>query len=445
MQNYTLQKELVERLYWLIRLRWIAVLGVFLAIMFSGLAVSISLPVRALYVIASFLGLYNAFFFVLVRRRNSASWAKDSPEALGQISLTANAQIALDLLTLAALIHLSGGIENPFIFYFLFHISIAGILLSRRAAFFQATFSVFLFCLVAGLEYARFLPHHNLTGFITDSQHNNPVYVLGVSFVFVSTLYIAVYLTTSISARLRKREELLREANEQLKEKDRIKSEYVLRVSHDIKEHLAAIQACLEPVSRGITGELNPKQLDLIDRAANRTSKLLFFVKALLEFTRIKLNKEVKMDYFSLKDMLSEAISYVSSRAQEKNISLNSIVAPNIEQIMGSREYIQEGLINILANSVKYTPRNGGVDIRVSDKGNRVSIEIVDNGIGIPKDELPRIFEEFYRASNARKIERDGTGLGLSIAKQIVELHSGKIWVESEEGKGSTFHVELPK
>ena len=102
-------------------------------------------------------------------------------------------------------------------------------------------------------------------------------------------------------------------------------------------------------------------------------------------------------------------------------------------------------MINLLANSVKYTHNNGKIDIKAFDKGNRILIEIADNGIGIPKDELPKIFEEFYRAANAKKTERDGTGLGLSIAKQIVERHNGRIWVESEEGKGSKFSIELPK
>jgi signal transduction histidine kinase len=101
--------------------------------------------------------------------------------------------------------------------------------------------------------------------------------------------------------------------------------------------------------------------------------------------------------------------------------------------------------VNILANAVKYTPCNGKIDIRVNDKGNTILIQIKDTGIGIPNDELPKIFEEFFRASNAKEIEKDGTGLGLSIAKQVIERHNGKIWVESEKGKGSTFSIELPK
>jgi len=120
-------------------------------------------------------------------------------------------------------------------------------------------------------------------------------------------------------------------------------------------------------------------------------------------------------------------------------------VDPAIDKIRGSEEYIQEAVLNLVANSVKYTPRSGKVNVNVIDKGNSIFIEISDTGIGIPEGELPKIFDEFYRASNAKNIEKDGTGLGLAIARQIVERHNGKIRVESEEGKGTAFFVTLPK
>ncbi|MFZ5801387.1 MAG: sensor histidine kinase, partial [Candidatus Omnitrophota bacterium] len=309
----------------------------------------------------------------------------------------------------------------------------------------QATLAAFLFCFIVALEYFGILPHYHLKDFILQDQYKNLLFIGGVAFVFVSTLYIAVYMATSITARLRQREKTIEDANARLKEKDRVKSEYVLRVSHDIKEHLAAIQGCLEPVAAGIVGELNPKQLDLIQRAAQRTGKLIFFVKALLEITRIKLSRQIKMDYLSLKEVVCESVAHIAAKANDKDISLNYFVEPSIDRIRGSREYIQETITNLLANSVKYTARNGKINLQVADKGSYILIEISDNGIGIPKDELPMIFEEFFRASNARAVEKDGTGLGLSIAKQIVELHNGRITVESEVGKGTTFKIALPK
>jgi len=431
-------EALSERLYWLIRLRWIAVAGVFLTVFLVGHVLGFSLPVAPLYATTAALAVYNLANLLLLRSVRG----RESFVILNRI---ANGQIALDLLSLVILIHFSGGIENPFLFYFIFHMIIASILLNRRASFLQATFAAALFFTVVIAEYLDILPHYCVKGFMAYDQQHNLIYITGISFVFVSTLYIAVYMATSISKRLKQREKVLEEANLQLEEKDRIKSEYVLRVSHGIKEHLSAIQGCLEPVAGGITGELNAKQFDLVQRAAQRTAKLMAFVVALLQITRIKLYKEMKMEYFSLKDSVDEAVNYTSSKAKAKFISVSFTIDAGIDKIRAAKEYIQETLTNLLVNSIKYTPRNGRVDIMIRNKGSSVLIEIADTGIGIPKNELPRIFEEFYRASNAKDVERDGTGLGLSIAKHVIEMHNGKIWVESEEGKGSKFSIELPK
>ncbi len=431
-------ERLIERLHWLIRLRWIAVAGVFLTTLVVSHVFKFSLAAEPLYAVAIILGIYNLLFLLLLRSMKGR-------ESIAAINRIANAQISLDLLSLAVLIHFSGGIENPFLFYFIFHMIIASILLERRASFLQATFAVALFFAIVISEYLGILPHYCLKRFIVYDQQRNLIYITGISFVFVSTLYIAVYMATSISGRLKQREKALEETNLRLEEKDHVKSEYVLRVTHGIKEHLSAIQGCLEPVAGGITGELNPGQFDLVQRAAQRTAKLMFFVKALLQITQIKLSKEIKMEYFSLEDSVSEAISYTFSKAKDKNITVNFTIDPGIDKIRAAREYIRETLMNLIVNSIKYTSRNGKVDIKISDKGSSIVIEISDTGIGIPKNELPRIFEEFYRASNAKEVERDGTGLGLSIAKHVVEMHNGKIWVESEEGKGSKFSIELPK
>lgn len=438
MRGFDPGKDLLERNHWLIRLRWIALVGVSATIFFASRVLKLSLALTPLYAIAASLAAYNLILLIIVSRIKKT----ESPAAINRIT---NAQISVDLLCLTGLLHFSGGVENPFAFYFVFHMIIAGILLSRRASFLQATFTVLLFCAMAASEYSGIFPHHGLGKFSGQDLYNNFIYVSGVSFVFISAIYIAVYMATSISQRLREREKILEETNTLLKKQDLLKSEYVLRVSHDIKEHLAAIQGCLEPVAGGITGKLNPKQLDLVQRAVHRTAKLMFFVKALLEITRIKLTKEVKMGYFYFQDVLSEAIVYIASKAEDKNITLNSVVEHSIDRIYGAQEYIQETIVNILANAVKYTPCNGKIDIRVTDRGNEILIQIKDTGIGIPEDELPKIFDEFFRASNAKEVEKDGTGLGLSIARQVIERHNGKIWVESVQGKGSTFHIELPK
>jgi signal transduction histidine kinase len=441
MRDISQQNGLIERIYWLIRLRWVAAIGVALTIFFTDQILNIFLPFFFLYSVAILLAIYNFIFLIYLNRIN-----KKRLENLSVIAnRIANIQISLDLLCLVILIHFSGGIENPFIFYFIFHMIIASILLSRRASFLQATFAIFLFCSMVILEYFGILSHYCLRGFIIHNLHDNSIYVSGVSFVFITTLYIAVYMATSISLRLKQRERSLKEANKLLQEKDRAKSEYVLRVTHDIKEHLSAVQSCIEPVMDGIVGKLNEKQLDLLLRADRRTDRLLFFVKALLEISRIKLSDHIKMAYFSLSKTVRNAIAYVETKAKNKGIILDVHIEPSIDKIRGSQLYIEETISNLLANSIKYTSEGGKINLDVVDKGESILIQIKDTGIGIPQDEIDKVFDEFYRASNAREVERDGTGLGLSIAKQVIERHRGKIWVKSEEGKGATFFILLPK
>jgi two-component system phosphate regulon sensor histidine kinase PhoR len=138
-------------------------------------------------------------------------------------------------------------------------------------------------------------------------------------------------------------------------------------------------------------------------------------------------------------------LASVETYAKEKTITVISNVDPSVGQIVGDEFSINEMLMNLIFNAVKYTPDNKNVQLEAKVQDDYVQIDISDTGIGIPAEELPNIFDEFFRASNAKKKEKEGTGLGLSIVKQIVERHDGKISVQSQEGQGTTFTVTLPR
>jgi signal transduction histidine kinase len=244
---------------------------------------------------------------------------------------------------------------------------------------------------------------------------------------------------------LKKQEKALREANIQLREKDRIKDEYVSRVTHDIKGHLAAVQSCLYIAANESTGPLNEKQSDFLSRALKRNGQLTDFVKELLNLTQMRLSGRLQMEPFSLPDSISKALASIANRAKEKSITVSSNVDPSLGQIIGNEFSINEMITNLLFNAVKYTPENKTVHLEAKGYDDHAQIDFVDTGIGIPADELANVFDEFFRATNAQKSEKDGTGLGLSIVKQIVERHGGEISVESEQGQGTKFTVTLPK
>jgi signal transduction histidine kinase len=159
----------------------------------------------------------------------------------------------------------------------------------------------------------------------------------------------------------------------------------------------------------------------------------------------MKMTGRLEMSQFSLKNAIFNAFASVESRAAGKSIDLNYEIDSSVDEIYGEPLLIEETITNLLLNSIKYTPGKGAIKLVAADGGDDVIIEICDTGIGIPQDEIDKIFDEFYRASNARKVERDGTGLGLAIAKQVVERHGGRIWVVNNQTGGSTFSFVLPK
>ncbi|MHC4145525.1 MAG: sensor histidine kinase, partial [Planctomycetota bacterium] len=257
---------------------------------------------------------------------------------------------------------------------------------------------------------------------------------------------------------LQKQEKALREANVKLKEKDRIKDEYVSRVTHDIKGHLATIKSWLYVASNQPSDTSNDKQSEFLDRAMGRTVQLTDFVKELLNLTQMRLSGRMQMEAFSLPDSgrmqmeafslpdsISKALNSVADRANEKSIAVTSSVDPSLGRIIGNEFSINEVITNLLFNAIKYTPENKTVHLEAGGYDDHVRIDISDTGIGIPADEVTNVFDEFFRATNARESEKDGTGLGLSIVKQIVERHAGKISVESRQDQGTKFTVTLSK
>jgi signal transduction histidine kinase len=243
---------------------------------------------------------------------------------------------------------------------------------------------------------------------------------------------------------LKKQEAALRDANLKLQEKDRIKDEYVSRVTHDIKGHLAAIQSCLYIAADKSFGPLSEKQSDFMGRAMKRTTQLTGFVKELLNLTQMRLSGRLEMQVFRLPDCIYKALASVANRAQAKSIAVTSNVEPSVGRMVGNEFSINEMIANLLFNAVNYTPEHKSVHLEAKGWDKYVQIDVIDTGIGIPADEIDHVFDEFFRATNAQKTEKDGTGLGLSIVKQIVQQHGGTISVKSREGQGTTFTVILP-
>lgn len=424
------------KVVWLVNLRWVAGLCVIIATYVTSGILHISIRATELYILALILFMFNFIYSFLIKRTKEGR-----SEIIREQSIIV-IQIIADLILLTCLLHFAGGVENPFIIYYIFHLMIASILLPRRVAYLITTFTLVLVALLAFLEFLGFIPHYSLEGFLTNGFYDDINYLAGTGFVFVTTSYVVVYMTGTISSKLRKAEREYRLANIQLEEKDKIKDEYVYRLSHDIKGHVAAIKSCLD-ASAMLDSPETIKKFDKM--AVERTEQLSDFIKNLLRITRLRLNKESELTDFSLKSVIEQVIELNRVFADKKQISVHHELDDNGIMFRGNMFSVEEAFGNLVQNAIKYTNTKGKVSVRLYFHQGSFIIEIEDTGIGIPESEKADIFREFYRAKNARQLNREGDGLGLAIVKQIVENHQGKINVKSRENQGTKFTISLPQ
>ncbi len=229
-----------------------------------------------------------------------------------------------------------------------------------------------------------------------------------------------------------------------LKLLDEMKSAFVNMVSHEIRSPLTTILSQIKILTDGLAGELGPKQADILGKMSRKVSGLVELSNELLDLSRIEAGLIVQdKQPVQLMDILESLVEFIQARAKEKNISL-TLKKTNLPLINADMKSMEEVFSNLITNAIIYTPEGGKVDVSGEVKGDFVGVSISDTGYGIAPDELPRIFDKFYRAKTEKTRNIVGTGLGLPIVKSIVEAHNGTVKVESKEGVGSTFYVRLP-
>jgi len=230
-----------------------------------------------------------------------------------------------------------------------------------------------------------------------------------------------------------------------LKELEKIRQDFVANVSHELRTPLTTIKGYTETLLDGALKEdIAPQFLQVIQKHADRLTKI---VEDLLALSKIE-SKEfyLKWEPLPLSELIDDVSDFVKEAAQKKKISISRSINPFSLKVTGDRNYLEQVFINLLDNAIKYTPEGGEISISAFEKGERdIQVGIKDNGIGVPKEDLSRIFERFYRVDKGRSQELGGTGLGLSIVKHIIQAHGGRVWAESQLGKGSTFYFTLPK
>ena len=230
---------------------------------------------------------------------------------------------------------------------------------------------------------------------------------------------------------------------QELETASRHKSDFLATMSHELRTPLNAIIGFSEVLHEQMFGELNERQLAYVDDVLRAGKHLLELINDVLDLAKIEAGRmELVLSDVAIPELLRSAVSMHSERADRAGIALGLTTDPAEITIAADERRVRQIVFNLLSNAVKFTPADGRVDVSARLDGDHVEIDVADTGPGIAAGDLEKIFEEFEQASDGKKEE--GTGLGLPLSRKLVELHHGRLWVESEVGRGSTFHFTLP-
>jgi PAS domain S-box-containing protein len=253
------------------------------------------------------------------------------------------------------------------------------------------------------------------------------------------------YTGLDVTEEIRQRNELAI-TNAQLQQASHAKSEFLANMSHELRTPLNSIIGFSEVLQEKTFGELNEKQAKYVENVLTSGKHLLGLINDILDLSKVEAGKiELKYEEFSLPDLLSESQTLVSTMASKKSISLESKIEEGLSRIIADPTKVKQIMYNLLSNAIKFTPDGGRVTVNAKRADNMVQISVEDTGIGLREEDQENIFEEFYQVDSSYARQYQGTGLGLSLTKRLVELHGGKIWVESEIGRGSTFAFTIPQ
>lgn len=430
---------------WLIRLRFYAV-GMLLASL-PGAMIFLHLSriqIFSILIICVTILSYNVLIKKIVSNYDSAEGNINSIH----ISLL---QIILDLFQLSILIYLTGGVESPIFVFLVFHIIIGSILLPVSIVLVIAFFVSAGFTALIFLEYFGYIPHQQLVGLYGVSVYDKIEYIIIYLIVFNLFVFVSIYLTHKIASQLFQRESDLKDALEKIKEAEKAKQKYVVGVVHELKTPIVAIQSMLDLVLMKYVGPVSSEVEEKLIRARVRSVESIRIINDILKISKLKLLDKVNKDPVDTAAILNSIIEGLTPTCEVKKIQISFIDKRNKQlTVEGDKHLLELAFSNLMGNAVKYTPEGGKIEVLLDETDKNQVIEISDTGIGIPEQDVASIFNEFYRASNLKKVNIEGTGMGLSVVKTIINQHNGHIYAESPSKladgthKGAGFKVLLP-
>jgi signal transduction histidine kinase len=248
----------------------------------------------------------------------------------------------------------------------------------------------------------------------------------------------------ALGANVNRMNDELRRLYTDLEAASRHKSEFLANMSHELRTPLNAIIGFSQVLRDEMVGPVNEKQAEYLDDISSSGSHLLSLINDVLDLSKVEAGQvELEVHPFSLREALERGVVMVRGRATEDGVRVAFAADPEVDVVDGDERRIKQVIFNLLSNAVKFTPAGGEVDVSATRVNGEVRVSVADTGPGVAPEDRERIFEEFQQSETGVGL-REGTGLGLALSKRFVELHGGRIWLESELGHGSTFTFALP-
>lgn len=437
-----------RRNLWFIKIRYVASA----ALMFFLIAAQFifhlklsSIQIEAISFIALSIFIYNVFFHVIRR------YVFCDPDKFNCMHLSL-LQMLADLTSLMLLVYFTGLIESPIYVFFIFHMVIGSLILPGVIIYSICGIVVAVYSFLILLQLNHIIPTHNIAGLVIKQAQYSTMHDVVFILVFALMMFMTVVLANHIARNLLKREEQLRIALEKLNQAEIAKQKYIVGVVHEIKSPFAAVKSLVEVILKKYLGPISPEVEERLRRVNLRVDEGLELINNILRISRLKLLEVNFQETILLKKIIHEIVEQKSEQIQSKRISVTINADENSEFLfVGDLDLISLVFSNLISNAIKYMEIDGNLKIVLNEDERNIFLKFIDDGIGIAKQDLDRIFDQFYRGSNLKNFKAEGSGLGLSLVKEIIKYHNGTIKVESpseiqKPGRpGSCFEIILPK
>ncbi len=272
---------------------------------------------------------------------------------------------------------------------------------------------------------------------------NDEVGQLAMAFNDMSIKLQSSYST--LEQRIAEKTAHLRKANLELERANKMKSEFLSNMSHELRTPLNAIIGFAEVLKDKIPGDLNEEQIEFVQDIHSSGQHLLQMINDILDLSKIEAGKmSLQYETFFVPDAITDVFHILKGLAKKKNLLLTTTIDPDVKDIEADRIKFKQILYNLLSNAIKFTPQNGSITTRAYITDDTLQVSVADTGIGMKPEDQEKVFKEFWQADSSLARKYEGTGLGLTLTKRIVEMHGGRIWFNSEFGKGSTFYFTIP-